>query len=119
MIERSPQRLDPLAREHCSHGFDRHGDDQWYGLPNFTAEFLNRKDAGFDIASVLAGLEEKQIDATFNEAAGLLQIVIAELFERDAARDTDGFGSGTHRTGDEAGFRGRGKLIGDFPCQLC
>ena len=69
MIERSPQRLDVLSGEHRAHGLDGHGDHQRNGLADFAAEFLDRENAGLDVARVLAGFEQQQIRAAFDEPA--------------------------------------------------
>ena len=51
------------------------------GCADFAAEILNREDAGFDVARVLAGFEEKQVGAAFDEAAGLFEIIFVKLIE--------------------------------------
>ncbi len=86
-------------------GFDCCGNHQRHGGADFAAEILNREDAGFDVARVLTGFEEKHIRAAFDEAASLLEIIFVELRECHAAGYADGLRRGAHRACHEARFR--------------
>ncbi len=72
---------------------------------------LDGEDAGLNIASVLAGFQEKEVCAAFDEAACLLAIIILKLFKINAAGDADGFCGGTHGTGHEPRLCGGGELV--------
>ena len=102
VIERRPERFDALAGEHRAHGFDRCGNHQRDGRADFAAEILNRENAGFDVARVLAGFEKKKIGAAFDEAAGLLEIIFVKLRKCHAAGDADGLRRRPHRACHEA-----------------
>ena len=79
MIEGSPERFDVLAGEHRAHGLDGDGNHHRNGLAEFAAEIVDGQDAGLDVARVLAGFEQQQIGAAFDEAFGLIVEILAQL----------------------------------------
>ena len=72
VIERGPQRLDVLPGEHRAHGLDGHGDHHRNRLAEFAAQIVDGQHAGLDVARVLAGFEQQQVGAAFDQPARLL-----------------------------------------------
>src|ERR1700722_1520172 len=114
MIERRPESFDGLACEHGAHRFDGDGNHQRDWLAEIAAQLLNGKDAGFDVARILTSFEKKDVRAAFDQALGLLMIIISKLLEGDAAGDADGFGGGSHRARDETRLGGGGEIVGSL-----
>src|SRR5271156_1920374 len=114
MIERRPESFDGLAGEHGAHRLDGDGNHQRDRLAEVVAQLLNGEDAGFDVARILTSFEKKDVRAAFDQAVGLLVIIISELLERNSAGDADGFGGGTHGACDETRLSGGGEIVGSL-----
>ena len=98
VIERSPQRLDALPRQHRAHRFNRHRNHQRNRLTQLARQFSNRQQTRLDIARILASFQQQNVRAAFDQSAGLLVIIIAQLFKSNSARHADGSRRRPHRT---------------------
>src|SRR5580704_2773207 len=118
VVEGRPKGFDILPGEHSAHRFDGDGNHQRNWLANLVAQVLNGEEAGFDVARVLASFEQKQIRSAFEEAAGLIKKILAEIGERDSARYADRFRRGAHRARHEARLCGGGELVGGLASEF-
>src|SRR5216683_5088933 len=116
--QRSPHGFDGLSGEHGAHGLDGDGDDEGNGCADFAGEFLDGQQSGFDVAGVLTGFDEEDVDAALEQAFGLDVVGFAKLLEGDTAGDGDGLGGGAHGTGDKARLGGRGEFVGGLASEF-
>ena len=118
VVERSPQSLDALSRQHGAHGLDSDGDHKRDIHPELARQALHGQSAGFYVARVLTGFQQQQVHTTIDQRARLLEIGLLELGEGDAAGDRDGLRGRTHGTRDKAGLCGGRELVRGPPGQL-
>ena len=107
-----------LAAEHGAGSFDSAGDHDGDDVTEFFAKAVDGEQAGFDVASVLAGFEKKDVRTAREQRFGLVVVISDELRESDAAGDGDGFGGGAHGAGDEARAGGGRKFVGGLAGEL-
>ena len=127
MLDRDPERLRGLAREHApgqiGDGAGHH--DRYRGAARFE-QLGDGVERRLGVERVEDGLEQEQIGAAFDEALGLLAIGFAQLVEGDGAetgiahvgRDRRGAVGRAHGAGDEAraavlARRDRGGFLGE------
>src|SRR5258708_7935467 len=114
----SPHGFDGLSGEHGAHGLDGDGDDEGNLLADFAGQALNGEQGGFDVAGVLTGFDEEEVDAAFYKGLGLDEVGFAQFLEGDAASDGDGLSGGAHGAGDKARLGGGSELIGGLASEF-
>ncbi len=105
--QRRPHGFNGLPRKHGAHWLDGHRNHEGYLLANLSGKFLNRQQSRFDVASILAGFNQQQVDATFHQSLCLNIVSLAQLLERDATRDGNRFRRGANGAGHKARLAGR------------
>src|SRR6266851_4301764 len=110
--QRSPHGFDGLSGEHGAHGLEGNG------CADFAGMFLDGQQSGFDVARVLTGFDEEEVDAALEQAFGLDVVGFAKLLEGDTAGDGDGLGGGAHGAGDKARLGGRGEFVGGLASEF-
>ena len=75
------------------------------------------EEAGLDVAGILAGFEDQEVGAAFDECLGLIVEIAGQFVEGYAAGDGDRFGGGPHGAGDEAAPARGGELVSDLAGQ--
>ena len=117
MGQRGIEGFNVLTGQQGAHGLDgalhrhRHFPPQFGECPVYAFQPC------LDVEGVLAGLQQQQVDAAFDESGGLDVIIAGQFLEGDAAGDRDGLGGGAHGAGDEPGFVGGGRRIRRPPGQ--
>ena len=118
MLEGCDQRVGSLPGQHRPHRLDRPRHHHRPLEGEFVESRVNADQSRLDVARVLAGFEQQQVNPAFQQPARLLVEVANQFIEGDAARDRNRLRRRAQRAGHETRARGRRALGGDVTSQL-
>ncbi len=107
-----------LTRQHRTRGLDRARGDDRPGRAGFPADVRDGDQGGLGRPGVLAGLDEEEVDAPFEQTPRLDGEALEQFVEGHAPCDRDRPGRRPDRTGDEPGSGGRRGGPGGFDGQF-
>ena len=100
--DRGAERIRRLSGEHRAHRLDGAGHHHRDLDAQLALELIDRQQRGFDVAGVLAGLDQQQIRAALDQRARLEIVALAQGSKVDVPGDGDRSGRRPHRAGDPA-----------------
>ena len=100
--QRRPHRFDGLTAEHRAHRFNSHGNNERNRSSDFFGQLLDGQDGRFDVARVLAGLDQQQVYPAFQEAFCLDVVGVLQSLKGHSTRYGDRLCGGAHGASNKA-----------------